>query len=237
MSKINILIIEDNADYSFLVQDSLSSELDTDITSVAAAEEIRDEYINKADIILLDYNLPDATGTEILQKIRTLSEVPVIIITGDKSLQTAVSTLKEGASEFLVKSPETIVLIPQVVKNEVEKFQREQLLKKEQHEKEILATKIETLQQVLTTLAHYINNSTTTIFGYAQLCEGDENIPSRCRKLAEIGLKETRKITLVLKELENFVTNMEIKTTDYVNIPDAMFAIEENIKKNMQKKQ
>ncbi len=237
MSKINVLIIEDNADYAFLVQDSLTSELDAEVTSVASAKALKKEYIRKADVILLDYNLPDTTGTELLQKIRTISESPVIIITGDKSLQTAVSTLKEGASEFLVKSPETIVVIPQVVKNALDKFQREQLLKKEHHEKEILATKIETLQQVLTTLAHYINNSTTTIFGYAQLCTDDADIPPRCKKLAKISLKETKKITLVLKELENFVTNMEIKTTDYVNIPDAMFAIEENIKKNMEKKQ
>jgi len=237
MEKYNILIIEDNADYAFLVQDSLSEELAAEITIIASAKALKNEHIRKADIILLDYNLPDATGTELLQKIRTTSKVPVIIITGDKSLQTAVNTLKEGASEFLVKSPETIVVIPKVVKNALEKFQREQLLKKEQHEKEILATKIETLQQVLTTLAHYINNSTTTIFGYAQLCNDDTGIPPRCKKLVQISLKETKKITLVLKELENFVTNMEIKTTDYVNIPDAMFAIEENIKKNMEKSQ
>ena len=237
MNKINVLIIEDDDDFAFLMQDSILEELNAEVVKVSSGKALKKTYIKQADVILLDYNLPDVSGTNLLQRIRPLTDVPVIIITGDKSLQTAVNTLKEGASEFLIKSPETIVVIPRVVQNEIEKFQREQLLKKEQHEKEILAAKIETLQQVLTTLAHYINNSTTTIFGYAQLCDGDEQIPPRCKKLAKISLKETKKITLVLKELENFVTNMEIKTTDYVNIPDAMFAIEENIKKNMEKKQ
>ena len=46
---------------------------------------------------------------------------------------------------------------------------------------------------------------------------------------------ETKKITLVLKELEKFVNSMEIKTTNYVNIPNAMFEIEDAIKKKMQK--
>ena len=49
-----------------------------------------------------------------------------------------------------------------------------------------------------------------------------------------MSLKETQKITLVLKELESFVNNMEIKTTNYVDIPNAMFAIEDNLKKKMQ---
>jgi hypothetical protein len=53
-------------------------------------------------------------------------------------------------------------------------------------------------------------------------------------KLAQVSLKETRKITYVLQELERFVSSMEIKTTNYVNIPNAMFEIEENIKKRMQ---
>jgi nitrogen-specific signal transduction histidine kinase len=93
---------------------------------------------------------------------------------------------------------------------------------------------VETLRQVLTTLAHYINNSTTTIFGYAQLCEQDPTNAERCKKLAKIGIKETQKITFVIRELENFINSMEIKTTDYVNIPNAMFEIEENIKKKME---
>jgi len=102
------------------------------------------------------------------------------------------------------------------------------------HEKEQLQTRIETLRQILTTLAHYINNSTTTISGYAQLATQNPEDIRRATKLAQVSLKETQKITLVLKELENFVNNMEIKTTNYVDIPNAMFAIEESLKKKMQ---
>ena len=108
------------------------------------------------------------------------------------------------------------------------------MLKKE---KEELGTKIETLHQVLTTLAHYINNSTSTISGYAQLCDQAGYDELRFDKLVSICESETRKITLVLKELEKFVNSMEIKTTNYVNIPNAMFEIEDAIKKKMKELQ
>ena len=86
----------------------------------------------------------------------------------------------------------------------------------------------------MTTLAHYINNSTSTISGYAQLCDQTGYDTSRFDRLVAICESETKKITLVLKELAKFVNSLEIKTTNYVNIPNAMFEIEVAIKKKMQ---
>ncbi|MBN2424706.1 MAG: response regulator [Calditrichaceae bacterium] len=234
MPKLRILIIEDDEDHAFLEEDILNDELDCEITIIPDRATISVEKIKNADVILLDYNLPDATGEEILSEIRKESEAPVIIITGDEHLDTAVKTLKQGATDFLVKSPQNIALLPTIVNRVYDEHQNRNLLEKQKKEKEMLTTKIETLRQVLTTLAHYINNSTTTIFGYAQLCLQEPEDSRRCEKLSKISVKETKKITFVLQELENFVNSMEIRTTNYVNIPDAMFAIEESIKKKME---
>ncbi|HGY55002.1 MAG TPA: response regulator [Caldithrix abyssi] len=233
MSRIHILIIEDDEDHAFLEQDILTDELDCTIDLIASKRELTEELIEKADIVLLDFNLPDALGDEILNIIHNKSDIPVVIITGDEQLQTAIRTLKSGAADFLVKSPQSIALLPQTVIRTLKDYETRKTLEREQKEKEELNTKIETLKQVLTTLAHYINNSTTTISGYSQLCIKDLSDQTRCEKLAKIGIRETHKITLVLQELERFVTDMEIKTTHYANIPDAMFAIEENLKKKM----
>jgi len=157
----------------------------------------------------------------------------VVVVTGDKKLQAAVDTFKEGASDFLVKSPTNLAMLPHIVKHNLHRFIDEQKLKREIKEKEALYTKIETLNQVLTTLAHYINNSTTTIYGYAQLCDRDSLEIERCKKLSDVCIRETNKITFVLGELENLINTSSIRTTEYVNIPDAMFAIEENITAKM----
>lgn len=234
MEPIKILIIEDDEDYAFLEKDILTDELDCTINIVCSKESLKAEDILKSDIVLLDFNLPDITGDKILEIIREKIDIPVIIITGDEQLQTAVKTFKHGATDFLIKSPQNIALLPQIVKRILNEYKNIKLLEEERKEKEALNIKIETLRQVLTTLAHYINNSTTTIYGYAQLCEQEPGNVRRSKKLAKIGIKETEKITFVLQELEKIVNSMEVKTTKYVNIPDAMFAIEENIKKKME---
>ena len=237
MDRTKILIIEDDEHHAFLEEEALRDELDCEVRLVRSKIELRPEHIKFADIFLLDFNLPDATGVEILEEIRRFSEAPVIVVTGNEALQVAIDSLKEGANDFLVKSPKNIAMLPKVVKQNLEKYQESLLLKKEIKDKEELHTKVETLRQVLTTLSHYINNSTTTIFGYAQLCDQDVINEKRCKKLAQVSLRETQKITFVLQELENFINTMQIETTDYVNIPNAMFKIEQNIKEKMENTQ
>ena len=229
-NKISILIIEDDADHAFVEKDVLQERLDCHVEIISRMSELTDELIDNAQIVLLDFNLPDSTGSEILKYIRKLSDIPVIMITADNQLETAVETLKGGATDFLVKSPENIDQLPKLVFQVLAGY-KEARQKKEQERTD---TKVETLRQVLTTLAHYINNSTTTIYGYAQLCQHHPEEMYRCKKLAEVSLKETRRISHVLHELEQFVTSTELKTTNYVNIPEAMFAIEENLKKKME---
>jgi response regulator RpfG family c-di-GMP phosphodiesterase len=233
MNMLKILIIEDDEDHAFLEQDVLNDELDCEITVIRSRKDLPEINLDEVDIVLLDFNLPDANGDEVLKELRKSTDKPVIMITGDDHLETAIQTLKNGANDFIVKSPHNLTILPRIVTRVYNEYRSSLLLKQKEKEKDNLNIKIETLRQVLTTLAHYINNSTTTIFGYAQLCEQNPDNADRCLKLAKIGIKETQKITFVIRELENFVNSMEIKTTDYVNIPDAMFEIEENIKRKM----
>lgn len=231
---LKILIIEDDEDHAFLESDILSDELDCEVTVAVSRNDMARIALEEQDIVLLDFNLPDSNGSDILNLIREKTDIPVIIITAQKDMQIAINTLKEGANDFLEKSPHNIAILPKIVERVYKEHLNAREVKNKIHEKEQLQTRIETLRQILTTLAHYINNSTTTISGYAQLAIQNPEDIRRAGKLAQVSLKETQKITLVLKELENFVNNMEIKTTNYVDIPNAMFAIEENLKKKMQ---
>lgn len=56
------------------------------------------------DIVLLDINLPDISGIEVLRSIKSLDkDVPVIIITAFGNIQTAVDAMKFGAYDFIEK--------------------------------------------------------------------------------------------------------------------------------------
>lgn len=56
------------------------------------------------DFILLDYNLPDGDGIELLTSIRSdHSDAAIIMITGESSVEIAVSAMKAGADDYLTK--------------------------------------------------------------------------------------------------------------------------------------
>ena len=61
----------------------------------------------KAGVIVLDLFMPHVSGTELLpQLVQNYPEVPVIVMTASQELETAVSCMKEGAFDYLVKPVE-----------------------------------------------------------------------------------------------------------------------------------
>ena len=68
------------------------------------AEGIEQAHCNKPDIILLDLSLPDSAGITTVQDMRAaISDVPIIVLTGNDEFSLALETLEAGAQDFLVK--------------------------------------------------------------------------------------------------------------------------------------
>lgn len=117
---LRILLVEDNR-YDFqLAQRTLArSELNCKLTWVSRFDEAllhlqKDSF----DVVVLDHNLPDATGIEIFRQLLTENiDVPVVFVTGTGNEQTAVEALKMGAEDYLVKDPsgEYLKLLPTVL--------------------------------------------------------------------------------------------------------------------------
>lgn len=56
------------------------------------------------DLVFLDLNLPDGTGMELLERIQRMPERPhVVLMTGDATLASAISAIRLGAFDYLVK--------------------------------------------------------------------------------------------------------------------------------------
>lgn len=72
------------------------------------AEKIMDKV--KIDLVFLDLVMPDTDGFDSYEKIRHKSDVPVVFMTGEKSLDIIMKASSLGAADYLVKPPSHAVL-------------------------------------------------------------------------------------------------------------------------------
>lgn len=99
----SILIIDDDADLSFVISDMLEG-YGYNVTAAETAEEAF-ELLSKAsfDLILLDINLPDSTGFEICSELRRVSDVPVIFASARTSESDRITGFDIGGDDYLPK--------------------------------------------------------------------------------------------------------------------------------------
>lgn len=108
MSEIlQLLLVEDSPEDAFAIQRYLKqSNLEYQLLHTGTSEEARNIILaRKFDCILMDYQLPDYDGIEMLRFVRsTISHpVAVLILTGSGNERTAVEAMKSGADDYVAK--------------------------------------------------------------------------------------------------------------------------------------
>ena len=58
---------------------------------------------NQTDLLILDVNLPDGSGFDLLQEIRRTSDLPVILLTANDLEMDIVNGLEQGANDYITK--------------------------------------------------------------------------------------------------------------------------------------
>ena len=102
---MRVLIIEDSAEVVEAVSLCLQLRWPEAILSVAAEGTRGIELLESEsfDLIVLDINLPDIDGFEVLKRIRSFSDVPVIILTVRGKEEDQARGLEMGADDYIVK--------------------------------------------------------------------------------------------------------------------------------------
>jgi diguanylate cyclase (GGDEF)-like protein len=99
------------------------------------------------DCLLLDLFLPDITGLQVLEILRSKRTVlPIIIITGNETLESAASALRLGAQDYLIKGTFKGPLLIRAIQNAVEKFEQYQEAQRLQRTLNELSTAYEKLE-------------------------------------------------------------------------------------------
>ncbi len=104
-----IFVVEDNEWYGELLVHRLGQNPNHSVARFATARACLDHLSEQPDLITLDYSLPDAKGELVLRQIRErLPGTEVIVISGQENVSTAVSMLRQGAYDYLVKDENTL---------------------------------------------------------------------------------------------------------------------------------
>lgn len=103
MSKIMILVVEDDAPVRNLITTTLKAHDYRYITAATGEGAVMETASHNPDVIFLDLGLPDIDGVEVIRRIRTWSNIPIIVISARSEDTDKIDALDAGADDYLTK--------------------------------------------------------------------------------------------------------------------------------------
>lgn len=103
MNKPLILVVEDDTSVKNLITTTLKAHDYRYLTAQNGGSAIMEASSHNPDIVLLDLGLPDIDGVEIIKKIRSWSNMPIIVISARSEDTDKIDALDAGADDYLTK--------------------------------------------------------------------------------------------------------------------------------------
>ncbi len=184
------------------------------------------------DLIVMDINMPVMNGFQAadqLQKDDTLKQIPILFLSAQQDISSKARGFELGAVDYMVKPFDPTELVTRI---------NSRLNKRRLERRAQSHARVETLSQLMVTLAHYLNNSVSVISGSIELLQ-DEPVDKRdLREARRTITRETAQIKAVIEGLQDMAKSEDIRTMDYLGTKDAMLDISRTIEarlKEMQK--
>ncbi len=121
---IRVLYVDDNPHDRELVRDALEKESGNFKVVGASTEKEFKALLEKGgyDLVLSDFHIAGFKGLEAFQAVRAKApDIPVVIVTGTGSEEIAVSAMKLGVADYVIKTPSHIRRLPQTILAVLEK--------------------------------------------------------------------------------------------------------------------
>jgi signal transduction histidine kinase/BarA-like signal transduction histidine kinase len=197
-SPVKVLLIEDDKDDYILVRKLLSGittvsyDLQWAPTYGAALEAMGKDH---HDVYLLDYQLGDRTGLDLLHEMNGKgSTVPVIFLTGHGDYGVDIEVMRAGASDYLVKGQISPDLLERSIRYAVERRRLEHQLRQSQ--------KMEAIGTLAGGIAHDFNNVLAAIIGFSEMAAewipADSKAQHSLKRILEAGIRGRNLIKQIL---------------------------------------
>ena len=201
MPNETILVVDDSEETQLMLKDYILQPLGYQVICADDGQKGLDVALStEVDLIMLDMNMPNLSGIEVLQALRKAgSEVPVIFMTVFGSETIVTQAFRLGVSDYLSK-PFKI----QDVEKTVDRALKARRMERERAEMERNLLASETVRKTVITLSHYLNNYLTALNGSLALLE--ENLeqqpsdPTRQQLLSE-SQASAQRIQVVIQVL------------------------------------
>ena len=113
-----IFIVEDDIIFAKIISHHLSLNPDNEVEIYPDGRALVKNLYKNPALISLDYNLPDMTGLEVLKQIKEYNpDTPVVIVSGQQDVATAIELLKKGAYDYILKDQDTKERMWNITKN------------------------------------------------------------------------------------------------------------------------
>lgn len=124
--KYRIFVIDDDRHYARMLSYRLDKNPNYRVVVFHSGEEVLKNLDDKPDLMLLDIMMPGVDGVEVLrQVVSRYPELPVIMVSAQGVIDTAVEAMKIGAYDYITKGQDDLVKLDSIVKNALEKVSLE----------------------------------------------------------------------------------------------------------------
>jgi two-component system KDP operon response regulator KdpE len=103
MSDTKILVVDDDSTLSELISYSLETEGYVVVVAADGQDGVRKFHESRPDLVILDVSMPKLDGFEVMQRVREMSDTPVIMLTAQGQENDVVRGLDLGADDYMTK--------------------------------------------------------------------------------------------------------------------------------------
>ena len=107
-----IFVVEDNEFFSQLIKQKLESNDQNEVTLFNNGDDFRRNLHLNPDIVVLDYNLPNTTGIDLLKEIKNFNDqIKTILISGQEKVDVVIEAYENGAEEYINKDDNALTML------------------------------------------------------------------------------------------------------------------------------
>lgn len=193
VKKLKVLIVEDSDDDAQLIlQELKNSGYLSNVKRVETSDDMKKALeIQKWDIIISDYSMPNFTGIEALEIFREFHiDIPFILVSGFIGEETAVWAMKRGASDYIMKK--NIKKLGPTIKRELAAAKERKNLKRIEKNLYEAYKELKSLEElktdIISNVSHELRTPITIAEKSIELALREEDVASKNDKL-EIALE------------------------------------------------